>query len=194
MFIIEIVVLRANLNKRPCVNVTFLNKSPLLSRGGRLLKQGCLFKKITLTQERLIDRGACLTEGSYSVIYSKLILLFCCVLFFTHCHLVGQFLANCHLLWLVFSGSRFLSDLLSLTAILYLTCYYTLRNVLKYGVFSGPYFPAFRKFLHTLCFIYAFFIAHHCLFPLVSIPCTSLFTSGSIISCDFSLSWFWTVK
>ena len=53
------------------MNVTFLNKRPLLLRRGRLLKQGCLFKKITPTRGRLIDRGACLAEGAYSVIYGK---------------------------------------------------------------------------------------------------------------------------
>ena len=42
------VVFRANLNKRPCVNVTFLNKRPLLSRGGRSLKQGAYLKKLLL--------------------------------------------------------------------------------------------------------------------------------------------------
>ena len=71
IFIIKIVVFCANLKKRLCVNVTFLNKRPLLSRGGRLLKQGHLFKKITPTWERLIDRGACLAEGAYSVIYGN---------------------------------------------------------------------------------------------------------------------------
>ena len=53
------------------MNVTFLNKRPLLSRGGPLLKQGRLFKKITPTRGRLIDKGACLAEGAYSVIYGK---------------------------------------------------------------------------------------------------------------------------
>ena len=53
------------------MNVTFLNKRPLLSRGRCLLKQGRLFKKIISTRGRLIDRGACLAEGAYSVIYGK---------------------------------------------------------------------------------------------------------------------------
>ena len=59
----------AKLNKRPCVNVTFLNKRPLFVLWGRLLKQGRLFVKITPIGGRLFGRGAYSAEGAYSVIY-----------------------------------------------------------------------------------------------------------------------------
>ena len=54
ILIIKIIVFRANLNKRPSVNVMFLNKHPLLSRKLCLLKQGHLFKKIIPTWGCLI--------------------------------------------------------------------------------------------------------------------------------------------